>query len=255
MGNDFRYTSVVLDNGSFGTHLAASHATAQETPGIERQIMTKFGPAKVRYGKSTQSGGVTRGELTKYKANATVDNISSGTVTTVVTTGLTANAHDGDLLVCYDDNGGAGAAPEGEVSPIISNSTTTFYLDPDNPFSAAPAANDDFRVVSFSKNADSAAGDEIADLFGVAAVTLAEGYWGWFFFDGICPYALVRASTALTAAKSLIAHTARLDVSSSSDHSLLVGTTLGKLAVASDLANDVCAVKLFNLGAARSVSA
>lgn len=253
--SDFRYTSVVLDNGSFYTDLAANHETAQETPGIERTVMTPFGPSSWRYGKATQSGGVTRGELTKFKANVSIDNITSGTTTTIVTTGLTANAHDGDILVCFDDNGGAGAAPEGEASPIVSNTTTTVYLDPNNPFSAAPAANDDFRVVSFSKNIDSAAGDEIADLFGIAGATITENYWGWFCFDGVCPYALVRASTALTASKALIAHTARLDISSSSDHSVLVGITLGKLAVASDLANDVCAVKLFGLGRARSVSA
>ena len=150
MGTDFRYTSVVLDNGSFFTSLASNSATPLETPGIERKIITPFGPAIVRYGRATQSGGVTRGELTKYKANVTLDNITSGSTTTIVTTGLTANAHDGDVLWCFDNNDSAGAAPEGEVAPIVSNSTTTVYLDPDNPFTVAAAANDDFRVVSFS---------------------------------------------------------------------------------------------------------
>ena len=255
MGTDFRYTSVVLDNGSFGTDLAANHATAQETPGIERAIMTAYGPSWVRYGKATQSGGVTRGELTKYKANVSIDNITSGSTTTIVTTGLTANAHDGDILVCFDNNDSAGAAPEGEAVPIIKNTTTTVYIDPNNPFSVATAANDDFRVVSFSKNIDSAAGDEIVDLFGIAAATITENYWGWFFFDGICPYALVKAATALTADKALIADTARVSISSTSADQLLIGVALGKLAVGSDLANDVCAVKLYKLGSARSVSA
>lgn len=255
MGNDFRYTSVVLDNGSFGTNLAANHATPQETPGIERRIMTKYGPAAVRYGKCTQSGGCTRGELQKKKAVASINNISSGTTTTIVTTGLTANEYDYDLLVCLDDAGGAGASPEGYVSPIVSNNTTTVYLDPDNPFPVATAANDDFRVVSFCKTADSAAGDEVSDLFGVAATSISEGYWGWFFFDGICPYTLIRASTGLTAARALIAHTARVDVSSTSADQLLIGQVLGKLAVTSDVVDDVCAVELYNLGHARSVSA
>lgn len=258
MGTDFRYTSVVLDNGSFGTDLAANHATAQETPGIERSIMTAFGPAIVRYGRATQSGGATRGELTKYKANVTIDNITSGSTTTIVTTGLTANAHDGDILVCFDNNDSAGAAPEGEAVPIIKNTTTTVYADPNNPFSVAAAVNDDFRVVSYSKNIDSAAGDERADLFGIAAVTITENYWGWFFCAGICPYALIRASTGLTAAKAIIAHTARIDVSSTSGHELLIGQTLGKLAVTSDIVSDVCAVELLPLGkmyGSRAVSA
>lgn len=258
MGNDFRYTSVVLDNGSFYTDLASTSTTPLETPGIEREIMTKLGPARVRYGQATQSGGVTRGELTKYKANVSINNITSGSTTTVVTTGLTANAHDYDILVCFDDDGGAGAAPEGEAVPIIKNTTTTVYIDPDNPFTAAAAANDDFRVVSFSKNIDSAAGDERADLFGIAAATIAADSWGWFFCAGICPYALVKASTALTAAKAIIADVARVTVSSSSGHELIIGQVLGKLAVASDLANDVCAVELLPLGklyGARAVSA
>lgn len=248
MGTDFRYTSVVLDNGSFFTDLASNSATALETPGIERTIMTALGPAVVRYGRATQSGGVTRGELTKYKANVSIDNITSGSTTTIVTTGLTANAHDGDILVCFDYNASAGGAPEGEAVPIIKNTTTTVYVDPNNPFSVAAAVNDDFRVVSFSKNIDSAAGDERVDLFGIAAATLTADYWGWFFCAGICPYALVRASTALTASKALIAHTARVSISSTSAQELLIGTALGKLAVASDLVNDVCAVELRPLG-------
>lgn len=255
MPRDFRYTSVLLDSGSFATHLAANDSTPQEMPGIERAIMTKFGPARVRYGKCVQAGGCARGELQAYRANQAISNITSGSTTSIVTTGLTANDYDYDLLVCTDDAGGAGAAPEGEVAKISSNSTTTVFLDPDDPFSAAPAVNDDFNVVTYCKTIDSAAGDEVNDLFGVAATALTANYWGWYFFDGICPYALARAATALTADVALIAHTARLDVSSTSADQLLVGVSLGRLAVASDLANDVFAVRLHNLGQARGVTA
>jgi len=255
MGTDFRYTTVVLDSGSFGTDLAVNHATAQETPGTERAVMTAYGPARVRYGKSTQASGVTRGELVVYKANVTLANILSGSTTTIVTTGMTANAHDGDLLVCTDVNASSGASPEGYCSPIVSNTTTTVYLDPNNPFPAAPAVNDDFSVVSFSKNADAAAGAEVTDCFGIAAASLSEGYWGWFFFDGICPYALVKASTTMTAAKAIIADTARVSMSSTSADQLLLGHTLGKLNGTNDLVDDVMALKLNNLGHARSVSA
>lgn len=255
MGTDFRYTSVVLDSGSFGTDLAVNHATPKEMPGIERAVMTPFGPSWVRYGKATQTGGATRGQLTRYKQNVTMDNILSGSTTTCVTTGLTAGAFDGDVLVCFDDAGGAGASPEGYAAPIISNTTTTVYIDPNNPFPVATALNDDFRVVSFAKNEASAAGNERCDLFGIAAATITQDYWGWFFFNGVCPYALVKANTAMTASKALIADTSRLTVSSTSGQELLAGHVLGKLAVASDIVDDACAVKLYNLGAAHSVSA
>ena len=65
----------------------------------------------------------------------------------------------------------------------------------------------------------------------------------------------MKAATALTADKALIADTARVSISSTSADQLLIGMVLGKLAVGSDLANDVCAVKLYKLGSARSVSA
>jgi hypothetical protein len=255
MGKDYRYSTTVLDSGSFFTNLTANNATPLETPGIERAVMTAFGPAKVRYGKCVQSGGCARGELQAFRANQTITNATSGSTTTIVTTGLTANDMQYDLALCHDDAGAAGAAPEGECAPIVSNTTTTVYLDTNNPFSAAVAANDDFTVVSFCKCEDAAAGDEVNELFGIAAVAMTANYWGWFFFDGYCSYALVKASTALTADKALIADTARLSISSTSADQLLVGTTLGRVAASNDLAADVFAVKLDNLGHGRGVSA
>lgn len=252
---DFRKSPIVLDSGSFYTPLDSNAATPLEMPGIERAIYTPFGPAKVRYGKCTQSGGCSRGELQAYAANATITNFTSGSTTTGVTTGLTVNAYQYDVLLIHDDAGGAGADPEGSCAPITKNSATTIYLDPDNALSAAIAANDDGTVVTFSKTIDSAAGDEVNDLFGIACAALTENYWGWFFFGGYCPYALVKASTALTADKALIADTARVSVSSTSADQLLIGTTLGRVGASNDLASDVFAVKLWNLGQARGVSA
>jgi hypothetical protein len=159
------------------------------------------------------------------------------------------------VFICTDDSGAAGADPEGSCSPIVSNDTTTLYLDPNNPLSAAVANLDDGYIWTFSKCDDAAAGDEVSDLFGIAAASLSEGYWGWFFFDGVCPYALVQASTALTAAKALIAHTARVSVSNSSADQLLIGQTLGKVGFSNDLSSDIACVQLNNLGHARSVSA
>lgn len=244
-----------VDTGSFYTDLTSNSATPLEMPGIERAVMTAFGPAKVRYGKCTQGSGCTKGELQAFKANTTVSNISSGSTTTAVTTGLTANAFDYDICIVTDVNASAGASPEGYSSPIIKNTTTTIYLDPNNPLPAALAVNDDLAIVSFCKSIDAAAGDEVNDLYGIAAASLSEGYWGWFFFDGYCPYALVKASTALTADKALIADTARLSVSSTSADQLLIGTTIGRVAFSNDLVDDVVCVKLNNLGHARGVSA
>lgn len=252
---DFRKTFTVMDSGSGYLDLTANNSTPLEAPGSERSIMTSYGPAKVRYGKCTQSGGCTRGELQAFAAVVTITNLSSGSTTTAVTTGLTADAYQYDLAIVKDVNASAGASPEGYCSPIIKNTTTTIYLDPNNPLPAALAVNDDLFIVSYCKTIDSAATDEVNDLYGIAATSLSEGYWGWYFFDGYCPYALVKANTALTADKALIADTARVSISSTSADQVLIGTTIGRVAFQNDLVDDVCAVKLWNLGQARGVSA
>ena len=252
---DFRKTFTVLDSGSGYLDLTANHATPQEIPGAERRIMTAYGPASVRYGCS--GAGCSRGELQAYVDAVQVTNFTSGSTTTGVKTGAawTANAYQYDTLIITDDVGGAGADPEGFCSPIIKNTTETLYLDPNNPLPAAIAANDDGYIVTFCRSNDSAAGDEVNDLFGIASVAITATYWGWFFFDGLCPYALVKAGTALTVDKALIADVARVSISSTSSDELLIGTTIGKVGFSNDLASDVVCVKLDNLGHARSVSA
>lgn len=255
MGNDFRYTSVVLDSGSWHTNLASNSSTPLETPGSERKIMTPYGPAKVRYGQCVESGGCARGELQAYKAPVEITNLVSGSTTTAVDAAHTVNAYQYDIANIKDKNASAGASPEGFASPVLSNTATTLYLDPNNPMPVALAINDDVTVLSFCKCENSAAGDEVNHLFGVACTDITESYWGWFFFDGWCPYALVKANTALTADKALIADTARVSISSTSSDELLIGVTFGRLAWQIDVVADVCAVKLWNLGQARGISA
>lgn len=257
MANDMEYRKALksLQKLQYNTVLTANDSSAKDEPGIERACMTPFGPAWFRYGKVTQSGGCTRGELQSYKANATITNFTSGSTTTAVSSAMTADAYQYDILLIHDDGGAAGASPEGHCSPIVSNSATTIYLDPKNPLPAAVGNGDDGTVVSFCKTADAAGGDEVNAVFGVAMASLSESYWGWFQFDGVCPYALMKAGTAITAAKALIADTARFTVSSTSADQLLLGVTLGKVAAASDLVDDVFAVKLDRLGHGRGVSA
>ena len=254
MANDFRSTSVILDSGSFYTKLDSTSTTPLEMPGIERAVMTAFGPAKVRYGQAT-GGAATRGQLFAYVAPVEITNLVSGSTTTAVDAALTADAYKYDVLVVKDVQASAGASPEGYCAPILSNTTTTIYLDPNNPLPAALAINDDVTIVSFSKAVASAAGMEVNAGFGIAAATIAQNYWGWWFFDGVCPYALYQSATALTADKALIAHTARVSISAASADQLLLGTTLGRLAWQNDTVDDVCAVKLWNLGQGRGVTA
>lgn len=254
--NDMEYRKSLrpLAQMAYGTDLTANDSSPQEEPGVERWAMTPFGPAKYRYGQN--AAGCTRGELLSYVAGISVANLTSGSTTTAVTSGLTANAYQYDVAVVLDVNASAGASPEGHCAPIKSNTTTTIYLDTENPLPAALAVLDDLYVYTFCKTEDAAAGDVNSDLFGVAMATLTATYWGWFQFDGYCPYALVKATTTVTAEDALIADTARLSISSTSDASLFAGCLVQGQAFTNDLVDDVISgVKLWNLGQARQVTA
>ena len=251
---EFRKRLKPLASITSGSDLTANNPSPIDDPGRERWASTPFGPAKYRYGCST--AGTTRGYLLAKAAGVSVANILSGSKTTAVTTGLTANLYQYDVLVVTDVNASAGASPEGYSSPIKSNSTTTIYLDPENPLPAVLAVNDDCYIYSFCKTRAAAAGDSTSDLFGIAMASITATYWGWFQYDGYCPYASVKASTALAAEKALIADTNMVSISSTSNASLFIGTLAQAVAFSNDLVDDVVsAVQLWNLGQAWQVTA
>lgn len=253
--NDMEYRKKLqpLAKMAFGSDLTENSSVRNEEAGAERWALTPYGRAFYRYTYSATA--ITRGELVSFLAGISVANITSGSTTTAVTSGLTANAYQYDVLIVLDVNASAGASPEGHCSPIKSNSTTTIYLDAENPLPAALAVNDDCYVMTFCKTEDSAAGDCLSDVAGVAMADRTPEYWGWVQYKGVCPYALVRAGVALAADKAIIAHTARLDVSNSSSDELLLGTTFQGIGNSADIVDDVFIVKLDELGRGRQVSA
>lgn len=251
---EFRKQLKPLKKLAYGTDLTANDATPQEAPGQEMELWTPYGPAKFRYIKNT--AGTTRGYLLSYVSGVTIANVLSGSTTTAVTTGLTANLYQYDVLCVVDVNASAGASPEGYGSPILSNTATTFYLDPQNPLPAALAVNDDCYVYTFCKTEAAAAGDSVSDVCGVAMTTITATYWGWVQYDGYCAYAAYKAATAMTADKALIADTAKLSVSSTSADELLLGSAPQGFGYSNDIVDDiVCGAILNNLGSGRQVSA
>ena len=239
---------------SYGTSLTSNDSTPQEEPGCERAALTPYGPARFRYCK--HPAGCVRGALAAYIAGISVANVLSGSTTTAVTTGLTANAYQYDVLIVLDVNASAGASPEGYCAPVKSNSTTVIYLDPENPLPAALAVNDDCYVYTFCKGEAAAAGDVRSDLLGVAMCAVTATYWGWFQFDGYCSYAKVEAATTITAEKALIAGTAALSISSTSNPTLFAGCLVQAQAFTNDLVDDVMSgVKLWKLGEGHQISA
>lgn len=228
------YYEKALNRNVWNSKLDASDTTPKDERGAVRWTYDPvFGIRGFEYVRFDQSGGADKGQIVTYRGLVAINNITSGTTTSITTSGLTADILAGGILRCLDDAGGAGAAPEGEQALIVSNSTTLVTIDSNDAFSAAPAANDDFTVEIPWAVIDSAAGDTSALVAGVAMADQDQYDYGWVQFAGLHPEVnCVAAGTAVTAAKSLIADTNVVTNGSSSVVSLLIGYT--KTGISSD---------------------
>lgn len=217
---------------AWGTTLDNVSTTPKEIPGVVRiDWHPVFGLRKFKYLRCYQSGGHTAGQIASFLDPVAVNNITSGTTTTITTSSLTADIYVGGLLRCLDDAGAAGAAPEGEIGLITANSTTVITIDSNDAFSASPAVNDDFTIVVPFGVDNAAANDVCSRVAGVAMATVAQYSWGWYQFFGINPSVqAIAAGTAVTTEKGVIAANGGLvsDGSSSAAH-LLIGVALATL--------------------------
>ena len=227
------------------TQLSSSSAIPLELPGVVRFTHDSiFGLRGFKYMRCDQSGGCTRGQLQSKRANVDIANITSGTTTSITKAGLTANILVGGILVCIDDAGGAGAAPEGESALIISNTTSVVTIDADDAFSVAPAVNDDFKVILPWAVADSADGDAAGIVQGVAMADQDQFDWGWFQFLGINPDVdAIAAGTALILDESVVAGAALVNDGAGDGADLRIGRLL--VGLSSDTVARKAVVDLF----------
>lgn len=211
----------------WNTTLDASDSTPKEPKGATRWTYDPvFGLRGFQYVRFDQSGGADANQVVSYRGLISINNITSGTTTSITTSGLTADILADGLLWCLDDAGAAGAAPEGEIARITSNTTTVVNIDSNDSFSASPAANDDFRVLLPWAVIDSASGDVAANVAGIALVAQDQYDYGWVQFAGLHPtVACVAAGTAVTAGRSLIVGTNLVLDGSTSAAELRVGFT------------------------------
>ena len=216
----------------WGTTLDAADTTPKERLGTVRwDDHPVFGRRGFKYLRCHQSGGHTAGVIASFLAPVAINNISSGTTTTITTSGLTADIYVGGLLRCLDDAGAAGAAPEGEIAVITANTATVVTIDTNDAFSAAPAVNDDFTIVMPFACQTAAAGDVAGRVAGVAMTTIAQYSYGWYQFFGINPSVqAIAAGTAITTEKGIItANSGLASDGSTSAPSLLIGVALATL--------------------------
>lgn len=220
-------TEKELNRQVWSTTLGASDSSAKDEKGAVRWTYDPvFGIRGFTYVRFDQSGGADKGQTVTYAGLVTITNITSGTTTSITTSGLTADIYAGGILRCSDDNSATGAGLEGEQALIVSNTTTVVNIDPNDAFSVAAAVNDDFTIELPWAVVDSAAGNTAALVAGVVMVDQDQYDYGWVQFAGLHPEVnCVAAGTAITAAKSVIVGTNVITDGSTSAAELRIGYT------------------------------
>ena len=226
-----------------GAPLSSSSTTALAKKGrVYYDEHPQFGARGFQYVRFDVA--TTAGDVSSYRANVNVDNITSGTTTTITTSGLTADILVDGIIYCVDDNGGAGAAPEGEKALVVANTTTVITIDSKDAFSAAPAANDDFDVILPWAVNDSSNGDAAGIVAGVAMADQAQYDYGWVQFYGIHPtVATVAAGTAIVIYESVVADAGTVNDGAADAADLRIGRALHQLTT--DTVRRVTMIDLF----------
>lgn len=212
--------------------LNGDDAVPQQRPGSMSFIVDAFGPRIIEYGRNTSGSGVTVGQLMSLEADTintvstSVANITSGTTTSAVTTGLTADNHDGMLCFVLDNDDAAGAAPEGETGIVANNTATLITLDAGYPFSVALAANDDLELLANWQFEDSVDGDEAWTVYGVVLAQdgITSLNYGWIQREGYCSCA--GTATAISEGDPVVADAAVVGPFGTDGQELWIGLAL-----------------------------
>jgi hypothetical protein len=223
--------------------------TPYQRPGTIAWVVDAFGPRIVKYIRNVSGSAMAKGSLAAYASDGanvkstTITNITSGTTTSFVTSGLTADRHVGMISYVLDTAAVAGAAPEGESSIVAKNTATVVNLEPDYAYSAALAANDDLELIATYQVEASAAADEA---WTVAGVVLGKdgisnmGY-GWVQCEGVTPATSASSAVEGDPLEAGVAQVTPL----TGGHELWVGIALAALSTDEALKQIPVHLKLF----------
>lgn len=223
-------------------------STPRMRPGTLSFIVDAFGPRILQYVQNQSGSAVAMGQLLSKPANTAVNNITAGSTTQATTSGLTSGNHDGALLYVLDNDDSAGAAPEGQVSVISSNTATLINVERDYAFSVALAVNDDLVIIHNWQAEDAANGDLAVDILGVVLgnAGFADNNFGWVQREGYVLADLL--SGAITAGDPVVADAAVIGAFGADGQELWVGYALATMSA--DQTADIGPVnlKLFSAG-------
>lgn len=226
MADLFLHLGNMLPVGS--EDLNADHLNPKMKVGALSFQVDDYGFRIFEYCRNMSGSAVAQGELQKRIADVVETNVTSGTTTSVTKSGWTAGDFVGRILYVDDNDDSAGAAPEGESSPIVANSATIIQVDPGRPFSVAIAASDDVRIVSWNHLDDAADSDLASKVKGVAVGKngVSSKYYGWWQRYGICPDVIHSAAT-VTSLNPVVAGAHCVAAHGSDAVDLWVGTQIG----------------------------
>jgi len=233
MANSYLHAGNLI--ATIGSDLNADDVAPGYRKGGITIINDDYGVRILQYARNQSGSAQGQGELAKKVADVTVSNITSGTTTGFTkVASLTADIHVGRILYVDDNDDSAGAAPECESAPIVSNTADVCVTDSDYAFSAALAANDDIRSFSPGWHATDAAGSDLAkECIGVVvgASGISSTNYGWYQNYGFNPKTKFKASTAATTNLPVVPDAACVTTSGGATPELWVGYSKGTHAV------------------------
>lgn len=213
--------------------LNGNHTYPQMEPGTIAWMRDAYGYRLVKYVKNVHaSSALAKGSLQAYCSDGanvlttTVSNISSGSTTHAITSGLTAGRHAGMICFVLDSAQGTGVAPEGECSIVANNTATRINMEPAYPFSVALAANDDLELIGTYQAEAAADGDEAWTIQGVVVGKdgISAGNYGWVQMEGVC--VANHTTNAITEGDPVVAGAAVVDAFGTDGQELWVGIAL-----------------------------
>lgn len=187
--------------------LNANDLEPRARPGVVRYYIDDFGFHAVQYVKNNSASDVVLGDVLVKETDVTFTAGVLASATKITTTGLTANQHNGKILIVEGNDTSAGDAPEGESGIIESNTATDILFSSQRPFSVASVADIDCRIMTPPTGgwhgtlggANAVARDVLGGVIGVDGITTK--YYGWVMLDGYHPQMKFTAApvTALVA--------------------------------------------------------
>jgi len=210
----------------------------KEELGVLRvEVDGKYGERWFRYVQNATGSSIAADSFTMYDGNFISPVTAANSTTTKVVRASGSFITDGfkvdDILIVIDDNGGSGAAPEGESSFITG--VRALELDISPALSAAVMASDTVSAIKRASIIASAAGAGKRSA-GIPMAAIAAGYCGWVQTRGIYQSAdVLAAGTAVAEGDRLAAGTAILTVMATVAANANVGTDINEVAVATAL--------------------